>query len=468
MMAAPGPPQLPLPPHLSPARARQVLGGTRTVLFDCDGVLWEGERALPGAREVVRALQARGGPGSAIFVSNNSRRSRAELSQRFRGLGFGGVRGPEVYTSGHCAARYLRARLLGGGTGTQEGSRRGSQLAKQGPQGSQRTKDALQETQEDGRGPRDTDQEVQELGQQEGSFTAEGQSSEQEGAQDSEVSHWVFDLQRMPSRDEQDSAKGTRTLHSTDGGPQQPWQCPLQEPHQQQRPCNMQGGDGTNLATVDSSLLEESGTVEQEDDPVGEPAPDAPLVFMIGGPGLLRELRNAGLRVVGEEDSDATVSAVLVGYDEEFTFRKLSRACTYLRDPNCLLVATDRDPWHLLSGGRCTPGTGSLVAAVETAAGRPAVVVGKPSLFMFEDILAHHNVDPSRTLMVGDRIEVDIRFGRNCGLTSILTLTGVSQLTDVQAYAQSDLPAQRRLVPDFYVESIADLLPGLEGYEEEL
>ncbi|XP_078540177.1 chronophin isoform X2 [Lissotriton helveticus] len=352
MMAAPGPPQLPLPPHLSPARARQVLGGTSTVLFDCDGVLWEGEHALQGAREVVRALQARGGPGAAIFVSNNSRRSRAELSQRFRELGFCGVRGPEVYTSGHCAARYLRAQLLGGGVSAEEGLRRGSQGiegTKQGPLDSQSPKDTPLEPEEDGQGPRDTEEEAQ----AQGSFTVEGeqrahltsQSSQQEGPLDNKVVHGAYDLQRMPSKDEQDSARGARIFHIT--GPRQP--------QQQQRPSNLQGGDGTNAASIDSSFLEESGIDEPEDDLHEDPAPDAPLVFMIGGPGLLRELRNAGLRVVGEEDSDATVSAVLVGYDEEFTFRKLSRACTYLRDPNCLLVATDRDPWHLLSGGRCTP-----------------------------------------------------------------------------------------------------------------
>lgn len=48
--------------------------------------------------------------------------------------------------------------------------------------------------------------------------------------------------------------------------------------------------------------------------------------------------------------------AVLVGYDEDFTFGKLAQACGYLRDPRCLLVATDPDPWHPLSDGRRTPG----------------------------------------------------------------------------------------------------------------
>lgn len=88
---------------------------------------------------------------------------------------------------------------------------------------------------------------------------------------------------------------------------------------------------------------------------------DAPgSVFVLGGEGLRAELRAAGLRLAGDpgEDPGATprVRAVLVGYDEHFSFAKLSEACAHLRDPDCLLVATDRDPWHPLSDGSRTPG----------------------------------------------------------------------------------------------------------------
>lgn len=88
---------------------------------------------------------------------------------------------------------------------------------------------------------------------------------------------------------------------------------------------------------------------------------DAPgSVFVLGGEGLRSELRAAGLRLAGDpgEDPGAAprVRAVLVGYDEHFSFAKLREACAHLRDPDCLLVATDRDPWHPLSDGSRTPG----------------------------------------------------------------------------------------------------------------
>ena len=49
-------------------------------------------------------------------------------------------------------------------------------------------------------------------------------------------------------------------------------------------------------------------------------------------------------------------------------------------------------------------GTGSMVAAVATAAGRKPIVLGKPSKFMFEIVQKRHpSIKPERTLMIGDR-----------------------------------------------------------------
>uniref|UniRef100_A0A8D1FLW6 Chronophin n=1 Tax=Sus scrofa TaxID=9823 RepID=A0A8D1FLW6_PIG len=97
--------------RLRGAALRDVLGRAQGVLFDCDGVLWNGERAVPGAPELLERL-ARAGK-EAFFVSNNSRRARPELALRFARLGFRGLRAEQLFSSALCAARLLRQRLLG-------------------------------------------------------------------------------------------------------------------------------------------------------------------------------------------------------------------------------------------------------------------------------------------------------------------------------------------------------------------
>uniref|UniRef100_A0A8C7ZYQ4 Pyridoxal (pyridoxine, vitamin B6) phosphatase n=1 Tax=Oryzias sinensis TaxID=183150 RepID=A0A8C7ZYQ4_9TELE len=201
-------------------------------------------------------------------------------------------------------------------------------------------------------------------------------------------------------------------------------------------------------------------------------------VFVIGCEGLRRELQEAGIPCLEEtDDPDATiydcalaadVKAVLVGHDDKLTFLKLAKASCYLKDPDCLFLATDNDPWHPLSSGRILPGCGSLMAALEVASGRKATVIGKPSRFMFECISSQFKgLDPSQCLMVGDRLETDMLFGFNCGLDTMLTLTGVSQMEDAQEYRNSDLSTNHSLVPDYVVDTIADFLPAFEELEEE-
>ncbi|KAL8221947.1 UNVERIFIED_CONTAM: hypothetical protein K2H54_074685 [Gekko kuhli] len=81
-------------------------------------------------------------------------------------------------------------------------------------------------------------------------------------------------------------------------------------------------------------------------------------VFILDGEGLCGELWDLGLCLVGEEEEPqegAPVCAVLISYDNQFSFAKLSEACTYLHDLQCLLVATNPDHWQPLNDGQCTP-----------------------------------------------------------------------------------------------------------------
>lgn len=101
--------------RLSAERARALLADVDTLLFDCDGVLWRGETAVPGAPEALQALRAQG--KRLGFITNNSSKTRQAYAEKLRRLGFGGPAepdaGPEVFGTAYCTALYLRQRLAG-------------------------------------------------------------------------------------------------------------------------------------------------------------------------------------------------------------------------------------------------------------------------------------------------------------------------------------------------------------------
>ncbi|XP_030631183.1 glycerol-3-phosphate phosphatase [Chanos chanos] len=200
-------------------------------------------------------------------------------------------------------------------------------------------------------------------------------------------------------------------------------------------------------------------------------------VYLIGSNAMRQELEKVEIEQIGVGPDhvsgtqfdwanvalDPEVKAVLVGFDEHFSYMKLNKALQYLSNSDCQFVGTNTDTRLPLEGGKAVPGTGCLVKAVETAAQRQAQVVGKPNRFMFDCVAGKFNVDPNRCLMVGDRLDTDILLGSNCGLKTLLTLTGVSTVADAETHQKSGCPVRQGMVPDYYVDSIAELLPALQG-----
>lgn len=58
---------------------------------------------------------------------------------------------------------------------------------------------------------------------------------------------------------------------------------------------------------------------------------------------------------------------------------------------------------HIQNNALLFSGTGSIVRAVETCGARNAFVVGKPHSYISEFLVKTHKIDPTRTIMIGDR-----------------------------------------------------------------
>ena len=69
------------PQRLTHTDAHEALKHIRTLILDCDGVLWRGEKALPGVPEALAALRSQG--MRLLFVTNNSSKSRAQCAASY-------------------------------------------------------------------------------------------------------------------------------------------------------------------------------------------------------------------------------------------------------------------------------------------------------------------------------------------------------------------------------------------------
>jgi glycerol-1-phosphatase len=175
-----------------------------------------------------------------------------------------------------------------------------------------------------------------------------------------------------------------------------------------------------------------------------EAAGEGGSVFVIGGPALKSLVEAEGAPVVGVDEAPAAAAVVVSGH-RDFDYAELLASKRAL-DAGAALFATSRDPTLPTPDGE-RPGTGAVLAAVETAAGRRAEIAGKPERHLFELALAAIT-GTERVAMVGDRLSSDIAGGHAAGLATILVLSG----TGSEDLATADPK------PDFVLPDLAALL----------
>ncbi|MCY3986820.1 MAG: HAD-IIA family hydrolase, partial [Candidatus Dadabacteria bacterium] len=120
---------------------------------------------------------------------------------------------------------------------------------------------------------------------------------------------------------------------------------------------------------------------------------------------------------------------VVVGSHPNFNLEEIRTASLAVGN-GADFIGTNRDYFYPCEHGRA-PATGALLAAVEAASGKKAVVAGKPEKYMF-DILQKSGAAPARkTLLLGDSLHTDIAGGRKAGYSTALVMTGVTNSTDI-------------------------------------
>ena len=158
--------------------------------------------------------------------------------------------------------------------------------------------------------------------------------------------------------------------------------------------------------------------------------------------------------MLGEEgweltDDPARIDVVVVSFDRTFAYPKLQVAFDAVR-AGARIVATNPDAYCPVPGGGL-PDCAAMLAAIEACTGaRAEAIVGKPSPHMAATLIERLALVADRTLLVGDRLETDMRMAIEAGMVPALVLSGATTRRDV---------ARSSARPRYVLASVADIVP---------
>ncbi|TCO58130.1 HAD-IIA family hydrolase [Actinocrispum wychmicini] len=164
--------------------------------------------------------------------------------------------------------------------------------------------------------------------------------------------------------------------------------------------------------------------------------------FVIGEAGLTTALHEVGY-VLTDRDPDY----VVLGETRTYSFTAITQAIRLVEE-GAKFIATNPDATGPSREGSL-PATGAVAALIERATGFQPYFVGKPNPLMMRSALRALSAHSENTLMIGDRMDTDVKAGLEAGLRTILVLTGIS--TDQTA---EQFPYR----PTRILNSVADLI----------
>ncbi|MGH3879681.1 MAG: HAD-IIA family hydrolase [Actinophytocola sp.] len=164
--------------------------------------------------------------------------------------------------------------------------------------------------------------------------------------------------------------------------------------------------------------------------------------FVIGEAGLTTALHEIGY-VLTDRDPDY----VVLGETRTYSFTAITTAIR-LVEGGARFIATNPDATGPSREGSL-PATGSVAALIERATGHAPYFVGKPNPLMMRSALRSLGAHSEETLMIGDRMDTDVRSGLEAGLQTILVLSGISGADTAERFPYR---------PSRVIDSVADLV----------
>lgn len=168
------------------------------------------------------------------------------------------------------------------------------------------------------------------------------------------------------------------------------------------------------------------------------------IFFAIGEDSFINEIEKCSLKysTIPEE-----INIILVTLDRTLNYKKLEIAARALENGARFFAANIDDTCPVDDGEVID--AGSTISALQKRTHRKLELhFGKPSQFMFNEIKNRLQFIPSKTLLIGDRLETDILMGNEFGIDTVLVHTGVKYFPN----------GTENILPTYQLNSVFDLI----------
>lgn len=149
--------------------------------------------------------------------------------------------------------------------------------------------------------------------------------------------------------------------------------------------------------------------------------------YVIGEAALSKALYDQGIYM-----NDVNPDYVVIGETRSYNFEKIEKAIELVKN-GAKLIGTNPDITGPTEKG-IMPATGSLVAPIEISTGKKAYFIGKPNPLMLRHGLRKIDCHSGDIAFVGDRMDTDIIAGIESNVDTVLVLSGVTSLNDIDAF----------------------------------
>ncbi len=143
-------------------------------------------------------------------------------------------------------------------------------------------------------------------------------------------------------------------------------------------------------------------------------------LYVCGTESLKEELRSHGFTVTENLDE---VDCIVMGNDNELTFKKLEDVCKLLLSRELPYIATNPDYVCPTEFGS-VPDCGSICDMIYNCTKKRPIFIGKPEALMPTLAMEMAGIKKEHTAVIGDRIYTDIKSGLNSGALAVLVMSG--------------------------------------------